>query len=139
MLIEGYETYDIKWAGELGWQTDKFGHGLKNLMCAYATLVRSIATDLADNPEVMGATGNSGGATFEGFTSFLTTIFEEAWLGLLPWNFARNCSLLLQRFLEHQTRTGSGGNRMPMQSRARGNVARRDGSAVTRCYSDNRA
>ena len=62
MRAEGYETYDIKWAGEFGWQTDKFGQGFKNVMCAYADLVRWIANNLADNPEVMGATSNSGGS-----------------------------------------------------------------------------
>ena len=36
-------------------------------MCAYAELVRWIAANLADNPEVMGATGNSGGSMQIGY------------------------------------------------------------------------
>ena len=67
MRAEGYETYDIKWAGEFGWQTDKFGQGVKNVMCAYAELVRWIANNLADNPEFIGATGNSGGSMHIGY------------------------------------------------------------------------
>ena len=67
MRGEGYETYDIRWAGEFGWQTDKFGNGFKRVMCAYAALVRWIATNLADNTEVMGATGNSGGSMHIGY------------------------------------------------------------------------
>ena len=67
LRFEGYETYDIKWAGELGWQTDKFGQGIKEVMCAYAELVRWIASYLADNAKVMGATGNSGGSVHIGY------------------------------------------------------------------------
>lgn len=67
MRVEGYETYDIKWAGEIGWQTDKFGQGIKKVMCAYAELVRWISINLADNPKVMGAIGNSGGSMHIGY------------------------------------------------------------------------
>ena len=59
MRDEGYETYEVSWTGERGWSTDGFGQGLKKVMCAYAELVQWIATNIADNPEVMGATGNS--------------------------------------------------------------------------------
>ena len=62
MRLEGYETYEVNWAGERGWGTDNFGQGLKKAMCGYAELVRWVATKLADNPDVMGATGASAGS-----------------------------------------------------------------------------
>lgn len=62
MRVEGYETYEVNWKGERGWGTDISGQGLKKPMCAYAELVRWIATNLADNPDVMGATGGSAGS-----------------------------------------------------------------------------
>ena len=58
----GFETYDIRWPGAVGWATNKFGLGHKAPRCAFAEIVRWIAADLADNPRVMGAVGNSGGA-----------------------------------------------------------------------------
>lgn len=67
MHEEGYETYELGWLGERGWQTGSFGEGYKNVMCAYAELVRWIGTNLADNPEVMGATGQSAGSMHIGY------------------------------------------------------------------------
>ena len=67
MRDEGYETYEISWTGERGWQTDSFGEGYKKVMCAYAELVRWITTDLANNPEAMGATGQNAGSIHIGY------------------------------------------------------------------------
>lgn len=59
---EGYETFEIRWLGEQGWGTDNFGQGFEKLSCGTAEVIRWIATDIADNPDVVGATGHSGGA-----------------------------------------------------------------------------
>lgn len=67
MRNAGYETYEVGWAGERGWQTDSSGQGYKKVMCAYAELVRWITTDLADNPDAMGATGQSAGSVHIGY------------------------------------------------------------------------
>jgi len=62
MRDEGYETYEIKWLGEFGWGTDNFGQGFKKLSCGTSEIIRWIVTDIASNPDVVGATGHSGGA-----------------------------------------------------------------------------
>ena len=62
MQDEGYETYEIRWLGERGWGTDNFGQGFKKLSCGFAKLVQWIVTNVANNPENVGATGHSGGA-----------------------------------------------------------------------------
>ena len=67
MRDEGYETYEVRWIGERGWRTDSSGVGYKKVMCAYAELIRWISTDLADNPEAMGATGHSAGSGLIGY------------------------------------------------------------------------
>jgi hypothetical protein len=62
MRDEGYETYEIKWLGEFGWGTDNFGQGFKKLSCGTSDIIRWIVTNIASNPDVVGATGQSGGA-----------------------------------------------------------------------------
>ncbi len=64
MRDEGYETYEIRWLGEFGWGTDNFGQGIKKLTYAIADVVRWIVTDIANNPDIVGATGHSGGANW---------------------------------------------------------------------------
>jgi len=64
---QGYETFEISWQGNFGWATDNPGAGLKAVMCAYAEVVRWIAATLANNPVVIGATGNSGGSMQIGY------------------------------------------------------------------------
>jgi hypothetical protein len=62
-LIEnGYETFEVAWQGEHGWAEGSFGEGFKNVMCAYADVVKYISRDLANNNEVMCSHGNSGGS-----------------------------------------------------------------------------
>ena len=62
MQDEGYETYEIKWLGEFGWGTDNFGQGFKMLSRGTTEIIRWIVTDIASNSDVVGATGQSGGA-----------------------------------------------------------------------------
>ena len=64
---DGYETYEIAWDGDRGWATDSFGHGYTNIMCAYNEVVRWITANLADNADIVGATGNSGGSMQIGY------------------------------------------------------------------------
>ena len=51
----------------MGWATNSFGQGYTNIMCGYDQVVRWIAINLADNPEIVGATGNSGGSMQIGY------------------------------------------------------------------------
>ena len=62
MLDEGYETYEIRWLGEFGWGTDNFGQGFKKLSRGTSDIIRWIVTNIASNSDVVGATGQSGGA-----------------------------------------------------------------------------
>ncbi|HEX79275.1 MAG TPA: hypothetical protein G4O19_03870 [Dehalococcoidia bacterium] len=62
MRDEGYETYEIRWLGDFGWGTDNFGQGFKRLSCGTAKIITWIVTNIASNPNVVGATGQSGGA-----------------------------------------------------------------------------
>lgn len=62
MLDEGYETYEIKWLGEMGWGTDNFGQGPKKLTLAIADVVRWIVIHIANNPDIVGAVGSSCGS-----------------------------------------------------------------------------
>ena len=64
MRDEGYETYEIKWLGDQGWGTGNLGQGIKRLTYAIADVVRWIVTDIANNPDIVGATGYSGGANW---------------------------------------------------------------------------
>lgn len=63
----GYETYLLVYRGELGYFTDSIGAGLKDISCGTSEIIKYIASDLADNPEVMGATGVSAGSMQLGF------------------------------------------------------------------------
>ena len=62
MLLEGFETYEVRWLGDNGWGTNNSGRGFKALTCGFAELGRWIIADLAKNATVVGATGHSGGA-----------------------------------------------------------------------------
>ena len=91
---EGYETYEIKWLGDQGYETDNFGQGFKKIMCAVGEVVRWIASDVADNPEVMGATGYSGGSNqlAYGLTLYgLGNIFDVVVLTGGPPDIADTC------------------------------------------------
>ncbi len=61
MRENGYETCEIRWLGDNGWGTDNFGQGFKNLTCGHASLIRWILVNVADNPNAVGALGNSAG------------------------------------------------------------------------------
>ena len=62
ILLEGFETYEVRWLGDHGWGTNNSGRGFKALTCGFAELGRWIIADLAKNTTVVGATGHSGGA-----------------------------------------------------------------------------
>lgn len=64
---DGYETYQLAYQGELGYFTGSIGAGLKNIACGTSELIRWIASDLADNPNVMGAQGLSAGSMQLGY------------------------------------------------------------------------
>ena len=62
MQIEGYETYEVRWLGDNGWGTNNSGRGFKAISCGFAEVARWIVANMSSNPEVVGATGHSGGA-----------------------------------------------------------------------------
>ena len=67
LRAEGYEVYQIAYQGELGYLTGTIGTGLKKISCGTSELIRWIASDLADNPDVMGAHGLSAGSMQLGY------------------------------------------------------------------------
>ena len=62
LLSEGFEVFQIEWLGDEGWVTGAWGSGFSAGTCAYAELVRWIASERAANPKVVCAQGNSGGS-----------------------------------------------------------------------------
>ena len=59
---EGYETCEIRWLGNKGWGTNNSGQGFKKTTSGTAGIINWIVSDIANNPEIVGATGYSGGA-----------------------------------------------------------------------------
>lgn len=74
---QGYETYELKWNSKFGWAENNAGEGFKKIMCAYNEAFRFIQSELADNKEVMCATGNSGGSMQIGYGLALYNLEEE--------------------------------------------------------------
>ncbi|MCH7523861.1 MAG: hypothetical protein IIC74_02340 [Bacteroidetes bacterium] len=74
---KGYETYELKWNSKFGWAENNAGEGFKKIMCAYNEAFRFIQSELADNKEVMCATGNSGGSMQIGYGLALYNLEEE--------------------------------------------------------------
>ena len=62
MRENGYETFEIRWLGEQGWGTNNSGKGFKRLSCGFSELVQWIVTNIANNPQIVGVTGHSGGS-----------------------------------------------------------------------------
>ena len=62
MRENGYETYEIRWLGEQGWGSNNSGKGFKRLSCGFSELVQWIVTNIANNPQIVGVTGHSGGS-----------------------------------------------------------------------------
>lgn len=58
----GYETYEIIYNGTYGWADANPGAGLAGVMCHYPAIAQWIHDEQASNPDVMCATGNSGGS-----------------------------------------------------------------------------
>jgi len=58
----GYETFEIKWLGENGWGTNNSGKGFKRLSCGFSECAKWIVNNVATNSEIVGVTGQSGGA-----------------------------------------------------------------------------
>ena len=67
LQADGYETYQLLYQGELGYFTGVIGAGLKNVTCSTSELIKWIASDLADNPNVMGAHSLSAGSMQLGY------------------------------------------------------------------------
>lgn len=64
---DGYETYMLAYQGELGYFTDTVGSGLKNVACSTSEVIKWIASELADNPDALGAIGVSAGSMQLGY------------------------------------------------------------------------
>ena len=64
---DGYETYQLAYQGELGYFTGSIGAGLKNISCGTSELIKWIVSDLADNPNNIGALGFSAGSMQLGY------------------------------------------------------------------------
>jgi len=62
MNENGYETFEIRWLGEQGWGSNNSGKGFKRLSCGFSELVQWIVTNIANNPQIVGVTGHSGGS-----------------------------------------------------------------------------
>ena len=62
MRENGYETFEIRWLGEQGWGSNNSGKGFKRLSCGFSELVQWIVTNIANNPQIVGVTGHSGGS-----------------------------------------------------------------------------
>ncbi len=58
----GYETFEVGWQGDEGWGSGVFGAGYADAMCGYAKVVRWLADNLIDQPDLICAQGNSGGS-----------------------------------------------------------------------------
>jgi len=59
---EGYETVEFRWIEDWGWAANNPGQGFVNLSSGTAELMKWVVSDVAENPDVVGATGHSGGA-----------------------------------------------------------------------------
>ncbi|MCH8909841.1 MAG: amidohydrolase family protein [Chloroflexi bacterium] len=64
---DGYETYQLAYQGDLGYFTGSIGAGLKNISCGTSELIKWIASELADNPNNIGAHGTSAGSMQLGY------------------------------------------------------------------------
>lgn len=59
----GFEVFALRWSdGKLGWGSTAEGTGYEAPMCGYSSVVRWLAAERADRPEVLCAQGNSGAA-----------------------------------------------------------------------------
>jgi len=79
----GFETVEIKWHGQFGWVNNNPGVGLNESMCVYAEVVKWLQKNVANNKNVMCATGNSAGSMQIGHSLALHNLEEVLDLAVL--------------------------------------------------------
>ena len=62
LFRDGYEVYEVRWDGEMGWGTNARGRGFHVAVGGFTELVRYMFHHLFDNNDKVIAHGNSGGA-----------------------------------------------------------------------------
>ena len=62
LFREGYEIYEVKWDGDMGWGTNARGRGFHVAVGGFSELVKYMVHHLFDNADRVIAHGNSGGS-----------------------------------------------------------------------------